>query len=848
MSTGSGKVQSVWDRTKRVEKINMVRLGFLIRCGADHPFMKSSNDFHKNNMSNGRSKKFYEPVYEHAVKLFNKLERIPGTPYGILRSEFSTPHGQRGRLNAVANMSLQVTARPIRHAISGELYVDIDQCNSHPTLLVNYCRMMTVKTEHGTRGIVYNELCALISHKAEIYEALIEANKGKTTPDGASINKDYIKRMFLSLLNGGTRAYRDIPVKTDFLTRFKNEIAKIIDDVASNHPDLLKEVTEKREATDRRYNIKGALMNRVLQDLENRALVVMENVFARYKFNREEMIPIHDGMQVPIRRADGKKITPAGWEKIMKECEAQFEDKMNLLGLTLAIKPMDFHVAMLAEHGLTLPDDSELHYAEPLLNHVSDSLPIQVYNAEDPYCWRDFMTECMSKVWPSEDQLMAYVCSNANRVLVRTIMTKGYMIKLSRNSQIESVDDLPKFVVRYQSGEKGLIKTRQFKSFFENSVCVNSLKIYDNCVFRPAGVLGSVIDDDNEGSSFNTWTGFKARLLPKAEVNVNVIQPILDHIKEVIVSGNHDHYIYVLTWIHHILTNPRRKTKVAILLKSDEQQVGKGLFVEFLINFVFGKKLGASINGLKDLTARFNENVFDKLFINCDELSNLDTMSNYNAVFDMLKKIITDGTITKELKNGRKWTDADYANMIFCTQHDFTVKIEAGDARYCVFESSPVYRNNRAYFENVLQKCHNQNAGDHFLSYVTYQMFLGEGEALKDVRDIPQTQLRQDMINMSLPNSVQFLNSVYEEFADANANINDKQSDEHWWTHPPTIGSLYDRYRNYCVRAGESEKSIMKSVIFSKEMKKAGLTQVTNGRTRSWDLSGYFCKRQQRGQ
>ena len=127
------------------------------------------------------------------------------------------------------------------------------------------------------------------------------------------------------------------------------------------------------------------------------------------------------------------------------------------------------------------------------------------------------------------------------------------------------------------------------------------------------------------------------------------LEPILEPLRSVWCNNNTSLVKYLLSWFHNSFRYPYKKNGVAIILYSKLQQVGKGVFMnEFLIPFVYGQKLSMSVNGLSPLVEKFNSHLRDKLFINCDELQTL--VGSYHATFDTLKKIVTDPTMTINIK------------------------------------------------------------------------------------------------------------------------------------------------------------------------------------------------------
>ena len=69
---------------------------------------------------------------------------------------------------------------------------------------------------------------------------------------------------------------------------------------------------------------------------------------------------------------------------------------------------------------------------------------------------------------------------------------------------------------------------------------------------------------DERPNIFSFFTGYEPALL--SDVDMNVIEPFLNHTKEVICNGNEELYDYILNWYSYIIQNPGRKTEIALVL------------------------------------------------------------------------------------------------------------------------------------------------------------------------------------------------------------------------------------------------------------------------------------------
>ena len=99
---------------------------------------------------------------------------------------------------------------------------------------------------------------------------------------------------------------------------------------------------------------------------------------------------------------------------------------------------------------------------------------------------------------------------------------------------------------------------------------------------------------------------------------------------------------------------------------------------------------------------------------------------------------------------------------------------------------------NTEYFEDLTEKCYNQSTADAFYSYL-----LNFDEV--DINTIPNTKARQEIINLSKPNALKFLDYLREEpLTRFNQETNESENIK---TIKPI--ELYEKYKNWCNQNGE---------------------------------------------
>jgi hypothetical protein len=157
----------------------------------------------------------------------------------------------------------------------------------------------------------------------------------------------------------------------------------------------------------------------------------------------------------------------------------------------------------------------------------------------------------------------------------------------------------------------GKIKKISKKNIIEDSINKKTLK---GLVFRPYSINENIKEKKNYynlyTNNFNYDKNFK--------YDINKIQFILDHLK-ILCNNNDDHYNYILKWMAHIIKKPNIKTKVCIVMKS-EQGAGKSSFWNWFGNKIVGKRWFLRINDAHHLLDnKFNYELQNKLFTLLDE-------------------------------------------------------------------------------------------------------------------------------------------------------------------------------------------------------------------------------------
>ncbi len=429
------------------------------------------------------------------------------------------------------------------------------------------------------------------------------------------------------------------------------------------------------------------------------------------------------------------------------------------------------------------------------------------YMGESKYYWSDFI-KGMGKAQGSFGELCNYFRMNVNRVLARIDNADLFVRKIAPEYLTTMSKKLAPEVFCYYDGDK--YKTITLNKLLTSAGLLKHVRRYDALTFDPR-------DKCTDSNKFNTWSGFKAKLLDPKDVDPKKIKPILDLLKDIWAAGDEKVYNYFLNWFRHAFRTPYIKTKVGIILYSEKQQIGKGVFINnFLVPLVYGKQFAASVPGLDPVIDKFNTIMMNKLFINCDGLYSLahGGAGSFHKVFNRFKKLITDNTITIKPKGLNKIANyPDYCNYILTTNNTYCFKIEEYDAQHLMMvECSGVRVRDFDYFSDLCDNEFTQENADQFFSYCYYLEKFGVKQV--NILDIPETNLKRKVKVHSYSSAQRFLYYVAKEREEPREYLEEESKKQHIdWRFTVknkdkiSPAEFYKTYKEYCTENGEKALS-----------------------------------------
>jgi hypothetical protein len=401
----------------------------------------------------------------------------------------------------------------------------------------------------------------------------------------------------------------------------------------------------------------------------------------------------------------------------------------------------------------------------PLQNEANDNI-IKIHkcsiNIDDDYYWLNFDTQYRGYIFPSLNSIEKIILKDMSRVFARIEYKNTIFVK--KDNKNEDMFTIIKFGQKFTDlyfsyrVDDG-IKNIDFISFIK--LYANRLQRFNSIVFKPNN--HNLIENE-----FNTWIGYKAKLISngiydtasissRSNPNYEIIQPILDLLKEIWCDNNEEVYQYLLTWIYILLIKPETKTNVCIFACS-QQGCGKNTFTDFLNEYVIGNNLMYECQGINKLIQKHNKNmVFKKLAV-CDEICS--TKDEFRASFDKIKSLLTSQYLLVEPKYMDSFSIQNLLNLIIFSNHNDSIILEKDDRRYLILKLSDKHKQDIPYFENIRNMCFNELCGNTFYTY----FYNSDGFNFQNINiNKPiMTQQKKDIINYNLPQVERFYKYIKE--------------------------------------------------------------------------------------
>lgn len=649
-----------------------------------------------------------------------------------------------GRYQAAGSISGQGMVREARHVAFNDEYVDVDVSNCHPVITEWICDNI---------GVECVALKRYINERESLFQ---EINNYSIEKGGKKLERGYLKVYMLMISYGcGNKKIEEIAdeYRHPFIDEYVKCMRGIGQQIMKSFASFYELNKSRRLAKGKNYNFVGSGMSHLCQYVENQILLRMfklleENCSGLSKEFLKNTILCFDGLMIH------KHVFSAEFNKdlFMKVCEPYFHSK-GFRSFKLEVKAMDYHdkvLDSLRENGLSmevgvnyLDKWLKQSYEDKLTNlkllkkkfkyvgfydvlskEQSDALMeyMSFYGCDgdvNNIRFDDFIKSVYRHTWDSIDELCAYVSAFSPRFIGKYYGSKKESFILNTASDKYSEGPLvDKNCFFYEIDEKTDMVVRKSLLFSKViAIVVNDVRDYNNMIFHP---YTSFQRNESNIKSFNTFIGYKAKLLKKEEVDESLVQPWLNHIFNVFVDRNEEHFQYFLKYFQTIFKYPRTKTRKVMGFVSNGQQVGgKGAyFIDLVQKLILGEGNAGVENGLGFFSAQFNGQLEKRVLTIAEECDSLS--GNYHKTFEDLKSSVTQTSIDINVKHRDLRTVDDFNNYIVLSNNPYCVKIEEQDDRFVLFKTVDIQKSKKVEYFDKLYKSVNQTVANHFYSYICY--------------------------------------------------------------------------------------------------------------------------------
>lgn len=195
-------------------------------------------------------------------------------------------------------------------------------------------------------------------------------------------------------------------------------------------------------------------------------------------------------------------------------------------------------------------------------------------------------------------------------------------------------------------------------------------KEYSSTIFNP-----ELYRED--GNFLNLYKGMKHENSGECATEDHAF---FDHIFKIWCDEDEELYNYILNWFAFIVQNPGKKTKVALVLKSNPR-AGKGIIIN-LIREMIGMQYCFQPTNVSEILGNFNKGLDNKLFLFLDEM----VWGGDKEKSGILKKYITEDELTINAKNKSVKVIKNMFNVVIASNEAWVVPNDVTEQRYQVIQ------------------------------------------------------------------------------------------------------------------------------------------------------------------
>lgn len=395
---------------------------------------------------------------------------------------------------------------------------------------------------------------------------------------------------------------------------------------------------------------------------------------------------------------------------------------------TFLAKPI-FNIAKKLDHTKMLDwllvndfiSQNDHHIAFKNLNH---------FDLDDPFYFNDFQKLVTRKYFYTDGEMLSLCAENLYRVCS---FADNLVIVKENEEKRHAIYDLSNFCDFY-------VNVPNLNKHGDPTHFIQYIKKYHSRIIADQKFPKVKINFDISYKEKDTFYACNRFLAIPGTQPSHRLEMFLSFIKEILCNGDEIVYNYLMAWFAFMWKYPYFKTGKALLLFGEEG-IGKGTIVEFLCNFVFGKKNCLPNASYDDIMSHKNSNLLGKKLVCVNELSS--SLGKRTTNQDKLKTMITEEQFEMNKMCKDKVTVDSSFDFIFMTNNECSLKIKPGDRRFFCVHCSDEKKEDIDFFTGLRKTCFNSECASEFVTHL--ETLLSSPEQFRMMKT-PLTQLKESMI------------------------------------------------------------------------------------------------------
>ncbi len=567
----------------------------------------------------------YETEKEQLVNYLKKYNEVTEEIKTLYYYGFGKEYG---RVYPFKSLSLISFRRETRHTICGNIYVDIDIANAHPTILYQIAESLGKPCPMLKKYVLNRD--KEINNVMKLF---------KTT-------RDIAKNLFIRLMYGVSVGIsfnswkKDNNVKDINMTRFICEYGLELDGLKEAVTEANK--TKKLMKGIKKTNIGGTVMAYLCQNIERQILeqiyiYLLNNKYLGDNKNKPNGVLCFDGIMV--KKSD--RTNAALLVNLNKEIQAK-------TGFNLTFTYKDMNEGHQPEELPALPDPDSFE-----LENVDEFNSVYLLSLEE-YPIR-------KRYW----ELFACKIIGINK----------YMFKLNKNTS----------PVYYPCNKTAIVESfYEIKDFVFKWIQDATKRVHSRIEFRPYnGVYTQTFTEfDN---IYNLFKGFNPLIkTPYDKSRSNSILKAFMDITFQLCEANQAYHEYFLNYIAQMVQHPEDKTIGHVVVFRGMPGNGKTLICDVIGNLLNNAHYISTANE-NDIFGTHAVAAENKILVNWNEAA------SDGGTHNKLKSFVTDKTTQVNPKNIQQYEVQLFARMIVTTNNASVIKVEVGDRRVVAFQVTDKY-------------------------------------------------------------------------------------------------------------------------------------------------------------